>query len=185
MGFDESDGGKRGTPPVQAERRSYDVGYGKPPKATQFGVRPQPSRHSEATGARSGRTSDLARFLDQPIEVKLNGRTTKLHPHEATLHGLFARTIKGQLRPIKQFLRECERAGLLDPEVLQHSAVIHAPKDIPFDLACYVLIREGRPPWSKETLRPYLAEYERDLARLKTLKEDALRQARAGGENVY
>ncbi|MGY4626676.1 hypothetical protein [Bradyrhizobium sp. USDA 4486] len=185
MEFDEGASDKRGAPHPPAERRPYEVGYGKPPKATQFGVRPQPARHGLARDARSERKPDLARVLDQPIEVKINGRRTKLHPHAAMLRGLFARIIQGQLRAIKQFLRECERAGLFDSEVLQCSVVVHAPKNVPLELAGYILEREGPPPWSEETLRPYLADYQRDLARLKALKEEALRQARAGGENVY
>lgn len=184
MESDEDDSAK-GTARERAGRRPYDVGYGKPPKATRFGVRPQPQRRAQPPGAQSRERPDLSKFLDRLVEVKLNGRITKLHPYEALLHGLFGRGIKGQLRPIRQFIRECRRAGLLEAEVAQESPVIHAPKDVPLDLAAYVILREGPPPWDEATLKPYLAEYERDLARLKLLKEQALREARARGENVY
>ena len=183
MESDEGDSGKRGAARQDGEQRSYEVGYGKPPKATQFGVRPQPDRRSRSP--RSEQKPDLSRFLDSPVEAKLNGRTTKLHPHAAMLHGLFARIVKGQLRPIKQLFREGDRAGLREPEVLHHSPVIHIPNDLPDDLGSYVFLREGPPPWDEETLAPYLAEHERDLGRLKLLKEEALREARARGEDVY
>ena len=101
------------------------------------------------------------------------------------LRGLFTRIVEGQLRPIKQFFRECERAGLLEAEVLQESPVIRVPNNVPMDLASYVLRREGPPPWDEDTLKPYFLEYERDLARLRLLKQEALREARARGENVY
>ncbi|MCK1666311.1 hypothetical protein [Bradyrhizobium sp. 153] len=182
MESDEAESAKRR---MHDERRPYQVGYGKPPKATQFGVRPQPQRRTRPKSVYSRQSSKLTKFLDQPVEVKLNGRIAKLHPHEATLHGLFARIINGQLRPIKQFLRECQRAELLEAEVLQESSVIHVPKNVPMDLAGYILLREGPPPRDEGTLRPYFAEYERDLALLKLLKEEALLKARAGGENVY
>lgn len=185
MESDEGDSDKPGAPHVRGEPRPYEVGYGKPPKATQFGARPQPQRRTRPKSAHSPQSSKLTRFLDEPVEVKLNGRTTKMHPHEATLNGLFARVIRGQLRAIQQFLRECNRAGLLEPEIVQQSKVIHVPRDVPIDLAGFIARREGPPPWDEETLRPYLAEYERDLAHLRTLKEEALAQARAGGENVY
>ncbi|MCK1718705.1 hypothetical protein [Bradyrhizobium sp. 141] len=169
-----------------AKTRDYDVGYGKPPKHTQFGRRPQPHRHGTGNRpSRSPKEPHVAGLLDQLVEVKLGGQATKLHPHEAMLLSLFVKAARGQLQAIKQLIREFERACLLEPEVLQQSAVIHIPKDVPIDLAGYVFLREGAPPWDEATLRPYLLDYEGDLARLQTLKEEALATARAGGENVY
>lgn len=95
MEADESGGTDRRKLAKQHEERPYEVGYGKPPKATHFGVRPQPQRRGRPKSAHFPRPSKLTRFLEQPIEVKLDRRTTKLHPHEATLHGLFARSVKG------------------------------------------------------------------------------------------
>ncbi|MCK1544982.1 hypothetical protein IVA98_31450 [Bradyrhizobium sp. 160] len=100
------------------------------------------------------------------------------------LHSQFAKAASGQLQAIKQLLREFDRAGLLEPEALRQSSVFHVPKDVPIDLAGYVFLREGPPPWDEETLHPYLVEYERDVGRLRAL-EEALAIARAGGENVY
>ena len=100
--------------------------------------------------------------MDKPVEVKLRGKARKVHPHEALLHGLFAAVVQGRPRAMKQFLRECGRAGLLDPEVAQLASVIHVPNDLPPDLAGYILMREGPPPWDKATLTPYLADYDRD-----------------------
>jgi hypothetical protein len=185
MEADEDDRPEGGPTRDGAKARPYQVGYGKPPKHTRFGTRPQPQRQTSASQARSRQKPDIARQLDQLIDVKLGGKATKLHPHEAMLHSLFAKAARGQLQAIKQLLREFDRAGLLEPEVLQQSPVIHVPKDLPMDLAGFVFVREGPPPWSEATLRPYLVEHERDLARLKALKEDALAIARARGENVY
>lgn len=185
MESDDQDNPERGHARVSAQSRPYEIGYAKPPKHTRFGARPQPHRHKEANGAPSRKRPDVAGMLDRLVDVKLGGRATKLHPHEAMLHSLFAKAVRGQLQAIKQLLREFDRAGLLEPEALQHSSVIHAPKDMPIDLAGYVFLREGPPPWDEETLRPYLAVYERDLERLSTLKQEALALARAGGEDVY
>lgn len=183
MEIDDDDCPERGLARGRAMAHPYKVGYGKPPKHTQFGTRPQPNRHKEV--GRSSKSPDVASLLDQPVDVKLGGRPTKLHPHEAMLHSQFAKAARGQLRAIKQLLREFDRAGLLEPEALQQSSVIHVPNDVPIDLAGYVFVREGPPPWDAETLHPYLVEYDRDLARLRKLKEEALAIARAGGENVY
>lgn len=76
---------------------TYEVGYGKPPKETRFGARPQPQ------GARRSKRDrpDLAALLDQPIEIKCNGKPSKMHSHLAMLHGLFARAMAGQIRPLQ------------------------------------------------------------------------------------
>lgn len=185
MESDDDDCPERGPARDRAKARPYEVGYGKPPKHTQFGTRPQPNRHKAVDAGRSSKRPDVASLLDQSVDVKLGGRPTKLHPHKAMLHSQFAKAARGQLQAIKQLLREFDRAGLLEPEALQQSSVIHVPKDLPIDLAGYVLLREGPPPWDEETLHRYLVEYERDLERLRALKEEALAIARAGGENVY
>lgn len=44
MESDDADSASRGVPPLGVERRPYDVGDGKPPKATQLGARSQPKR---------------------------------------------------------------------------------------------------------------------------------------------
>ena len=78
----------------------YEVGYGKPPKATRFGARPQPARANRRTSR--SQNPDIAALLDRPIEALIGGKKAKLHPHEAMLHGLFQRSdlvfLRGALR---------------------------------------------------------------------------------------
>jgi murein DD-endopeptidase MepM/ murein hydrolase activator NlpD len=65
---------------------SYEVGYGKPPKATRFGARAQPARSQRWNS--TNQATDIAALLDRPISVALNGKKTKMHPHEAMMLGL-------------------------------------------------------------------------------------------------
>lgn len=151
---------------------TYEVGYGKPPKATRFGARPQPVRPNRRTSR--GQPPDVAALLDRPIEASIGGKKTKLHPHEAMLHGLFQRVVAGEVRAIKIFLDECKRAKLLDPppEVLSHG-VIQVPEGVPGRLAAWLVSCAGPPPWDAELFDQLKAEYERDLAHIEQLKQEA------------
>jgi hypothetical protein len=151
---------------------TYEVGYGKPPKATRFGARPQPARANRRTSR--SQNPDIAALLDRPIEALIGGKKAKLHPHEAMLHGLFQRVVAGDIRAIKLFLEECKRAKLLDPtpEVLSHG-VIEVPKEVPIQLAARLVSCAGPPPWDAELFDQLKAEYERDLAHIEQLKQEA------------
>lgn len=160
----------------------YKVGYGKPPLETRFGAKRQPAPRKRG---RKHDKPDIAALLGAPLNVKLNGRRTKIHPHEAMLYGLFKGVLASELRPIKEFLSLCKQAGLLEPPAAQVGGVIVVPKGVPADVAS-ILIREvGLPPWDEETLAIYRAQHEADLAHIAKLKAAALARARANGENVY
>jgi hypothetical protein len=60
-----------------------------------------------------------------------------MHPHEATLRGLFKRVLIGETRAIKEFLEVCNRAGLIAPAIATSRSVIEAPEDVPLELASY------------------------------------------------
>ena len=149
---------------------AYEVGYGKPPKATRFGVRPQPVRSKRKANTER---PDIAALLDRPIQANINGKKTKLHPHEAMLHGLFQRAVGGQIRAIKFFLEECKRARLLDPPQQSHGAVIEIPHGVPPELGGRLVRRVGPPPWDPDVFALHKAEYERDMAHIEELKREA------------
>ncbi|MFK4401899.1 hypothetical protein [Bradyrhizobium elkanii] len=163
---DEASGGEN------EPHETYTVGYCKPPKATRFGVRAQPSRASRRRDKR--RTPDIATLLERPIEARIGGKITKLHPHEAVLHGLFKRVVAGEIRAIKLFLEECKRAGLLDrsSEVVNR-AVIEVPNGVPMLLGKRLVEHAGPPPWDAELFDKFKAEFERDLAHIEELKKQA------------
>lgn len=164
----------------------YKVGYGKPPMATRFGVRPQPirDRKARAPNPTKGRP-DLAALLDQPIEFRRNGKRAKVHPHEAALHGLFKRAAMGELRPIKEFLHQCQQAGLLDPEPCAAAEVVlRAPAGVPLDLMALLLREVGNPPWDPEIYAAYKAEYEHELAHIERLKQAATARIRTDGDKA-
>jgi hypothetical protein len=164
--------------------RTYEVGYGKPPKEWRFGADRQPDR---ATRQRAqARVPDIAGLLDRPITVQLNGKPTKIHPHRAMLHGLFRRVAANEIRAIKQFLQECKRAGLLVPSSdAPTGGVLVIPKGVPMDLAAYLVRIAGPPPWDAELYAELRDEYARDCADLEELKQLEIAKVRANGQEAY
>ncbi|MET4183443.1 hypothetical protein ABIB94_005562 [Bradyrhizobium sp. JR7.2] len=167
-----------------ADAATYKVGYGKPPLETRFGAHRQPDRLKRT--AVHDKKSDIAALLDDPLEVKIRGKRTKMHLHEATMHGLFKRVLKGEIQAIKAFLELCERAGLLKPPPrAPSSGVIAGPRGVPLELTGLLIREVGLPPWDEEVFASYKAKYDAESVHIAKLKEEALEKARSNGESVY
>jgi hypothetical protein len=157
--------------PEFSMKGEYEVGYGKPPKATRFGNRPQPNRSSKPGPARRA-AIDVAATIDGLVTVTHNGRVVRMHPHEAMMHGLAKSGLRGKLPAIKAFLLECKKAGLLEgPPAQQTSGVIFAPKGVPVELAARLVRIAGPPPWDDKLYDQCKAEYERDRENIDRLTE--------------
>jgi hypothetical protein len=155
---------------------SYEVGYGKAPKATRFGVREQPVRSRGRS--RTDHAADLAALLDRPITAALNGKKTKVHPHEAMMLGVGKRAVGGEIRAMKQFLKECKQAGLLDPSAGSPcNNVLFAPEDIPLPLFALLVKTAGPPPWDDDLYARLKADYDRERADIQELLEEAKAEA--------
>lgn len=148
---------------------TYEVGYGKPPKATRFGNRPQPNRSVKPEGSREA-VVDLAATINGPMKVSQRGATVRVHPHEAMMLGLAKKGLDGSIRALKEFFLECKKAGLLEaPPGQQTSGVIFAPKGVPCDLACRLIGLIGLPPWPEDVYAEFKAEYDADCEHIERL----------------
>jgi hypothetical protein len=150
----------------------YEVGYRKPPFASRFGRDRQPDRSK--LRAMPERALNIAALLDRPINVARKGKKTKMHPHEAMMHSLGKRAIKGEIRAIKLFLDECKKAGLLDPPPAeQRRGVFTVPKGVPMEVAARMLKVVGLPPWDQKRYAEVTAEFENDRAHIQQLLKEA------------
>lgn len=156
---------------------AYEVGYGKPPIATRFGVRAQPDRAKSRIAKAKSAALDITALLNRPIQAKVDGRLKTIHPHEAMLHGLFRRAVEGEIRALREFMQQCKRAGLLDSPAEIHQSVIHVPHGVPGDLAARLVRYAGPPPWDSELFDQLEAEYHRDIANIEKLKSEAKARA--------
>ncbi len=98
----------------------FKVGYKKPPKEHQFKPKNQTAARRNG-GKRKEDDPDVAALLDKPLKVKRGGKSVRMHPHEAAMISLGKRALKGERRAAKEFLKQCEIAGLLTPQQLEQT----------------------------------------------------------------
>ena len=80
-------------------RKEYEIGYGKPPKASQF----KPGQSGNPKGRRKGAKglkSDLRSELAQRVSITENGRAEKLTKQQVVVKQLVAKAAKGDMRAI-------------------------------------------------------------------------------------
>jgi hypothetical protein len=126
----------------------YEVGYGKPPKHTQF--KPTESRKRKRTSSKRKRGAvDVAAILEKPVTVRQNGRTRKMSPFEASMRKLVSSAINDNVfRAMAEFLRQCEKHGVLVPPTPRRArGVLYIPKDWDSEEWLQTLRRRGPPPW--------------------------------------
>ncbi len=104
---------------------AYEVGYRKPPKEHQFKPKHQTTARPNG-GERKEDSSDVATWLDKPLNVKRRGKSIKMHPHEAMMISLGKEALNGKPRATKQFLKYCEIAGLLQATELERTHGVFA-----------------------------------------------------------
>lgn len=91
----------------------YDVGYGKPPKHTQFKKGQSGNPKGRRKGAR-GLKTDLREELMEMLTITENGKTTKLTKQRLMIKQLFAKASKGDVRAAIKMLEMAN--ALLGPE---------------------------------------------------------------------
>jgi len=161
----------------------YEVGYGRPPKATRFGVRAQPERSKRQFSEK--KPPDLAALLDRSVSVSRNGKRTKMHAYEAMLHALAKQALSGQIRALRQILKLFKEARLLEaPPPAQTCGVLEVPKGVPMELATRLIRLAGPPPWDADLFDETKAEYEADCAHIEKLLEEAEEKYRGLGLEV-
>lgn len=118
----------------EEERKSrYEVGYGKPPTHRRFqkGLSGNPrGRPKKAKGFRT----IVHQQLEMPVEVRINGRVTKISKREAIIAQMVNKAAIGDSRSAELLLlkldllqrdwREPGRPNGLDPEVLERAKIL-------------------------------------------------------------
>ena len=82
---------------------SYAVGYGKPPKATQFQKGQSGNPHGRAKGTRNLKT-DLSDELGERITLSEGGKPKRLSKQRALVKSLMAKAIKGDASAMRTLL---------------------------------------------------------------------------------
>ena len=90
----------------------YNVGYKKPPKEHQFKPKNQTAgRRNRGSEKENG--PDVAGWLDKPLKVKRDGKSIRMHPHEAAMISLGKRALNGERRARRSFSRHARSRACL------------------------------------------------------------------------
>ena len=115
-------------------KKSYEVGYGKPPTHTQF----RPGQSGNPAGRRKGvrnLKTDVKRTLAMPVKVKEGGRTRTKSTQEAALMVLREKALRGDARALDRLL---ELAMRFNNEPAEAGEAQPLPADDQAILAAYV-----------------------------------------------
>ena len=123
-----------------SEPQDYKVGYGRPPKATQF--KPGQSGNPKGRKAKPKSVQEQMRMvLSKKVEISEGGKTKRLTLQEVMLRNIANKAAKGDLRAASFVL------GLLNSEAASESDTIDQHKLSNEDLALFEqMMAELSPP---------------------------------------
>jgi len=85
------------------KKKTYDVGYGKPPEATQFKKGQSGNPNGRPKGTRNLKT-DVVAVLKKPVPISEGGRKRHISTQEAALMRLRDKALKGDARALDRLL---------------------------------------------------------------------------------
>ena len=139
----------------------YDVGYGKPPKASQFKPGQSGNRRGRPKG-RSGTSKSVATtledMLNKQVLVRDGNGTRKVTMLEAILHGIGVRAFKGDAKAVQAMITLARHTKLFEPaaeQQPQHRGVLVVPAQLGVDewIAQYGI---GRSPEAEQAYQKWL-----------------------------
>ena len=126
----------------------YDVGYGRPPKHTQFSSTHQPTRRRTRTPS----SNEVLDVLTEAIPIRKAGRKVTMSSLEISVRKLVEKAVKEKhLDNAIEFLKLCERHKLITrPSGTQSSGVLIVSGIWDQDEWIAMLNRHGAPPWPRK-----------------------------------
>ena len=104
----------------------YEVGYGKPPKATRF----KPERSGNPKGRPRGRRNQrsvVREVIDRKVTLRKNGKTRRVSVFEALVESLVAKALKGSINDHFKLIQLIEKYA---PEKLEKHVLEETRPDL-------------------------------------------------------
>jgi Family of unknown function (DUF5681) len=105
----------RNPPRRPGKDERYEVGYGKPPKHTQFKPGQSGNRKGRPRGQRNFRTA-VRDALQEKVIIREGDRTRSVSRMDAIIRVTFNNALKSDAKALAAFIQLARSAGLLDEE---------------------------------------------------------------------
>ncbi len=130
----------------------YEVGYGKPPRHTQF-PKGQSGNIKGRPKVKKGPVDNVAAILDAPVRVRRGKCTVKMGGFEASVRNQVKKALAdGNVTDLIDLLKLMEKYGVIAKPVVPdvYRGPIVAPPDWELSEWRDMLNRHGPPPWPGE-----------------------------------
>lgn len=132
---------------------NQDVGYGRPPVATQFKKGRSGNPNGRPKRDRRAPTLDVTSITMRPVKVLRNGTHVEISAYEARLRQALAKAVTGRSIKHARYLFELfEELGLVKPSSSGSCRVVTVPKGISMNAGGLLLHLYGKPPWTKKQI---------------------------------
>ena len=106
----------------------YEVGHGRPPKATRWQKGQSGNLKGRPKADRTGPV-DISDILDKPVPMMINGKARKLHPFEAMVWQLVQQMMKGNITALIRLVGLCEKYDLIHTPAPEYGGgIVVAPE---------------------------------------------------------
>jgi Family of unknown function (DUF5681) len=144
--------------------QSYDVGYGKPPKTSQF----KPGQSGNPKGRKKGSRglkTDLGAELRSKVPVTENGKTRQLTKQQLVLKAMVTKAAKGDVKAAAQVLSMTMQMFGIEDERVGKSKLSAADEALLADyLASHAVPSEPPAGWPTEPVAMQTPDMEADTA---------------------
>jgi hypothetical protein len=107
----------------------YEVGYGRPPRRTQFRKGRSGNPSGRPRGTKNLRTI-VKRELNSPIQIREDGKPRTIRRNEAIVKGMVADALQGKDRPRERLLDYAERIEQAEEQTTQVTDITQKDRDI-------------------------------------------------------
>jgi hypothetical protein len=124
------------------ELRSYDIGYGGPPKDHRFPKGRSGNPKGRPKGTKNLKT-DLAEELNLRVKVKEGGRVIRISKQRAMLKGTMNDALQGKAKAREQIFQMTQKLGLADEIVVPDDRLSETDQEL-FDRLTARLVDEAK-----------------------------------------
>ncbi len=107
----------------------YEVGYGRPPKSTQFQKGQSGNQNGRPTNAQKEKKfwDTFLEVSKQLVTINKGGRKEQIELKEALINKLYSESLKGNMQALKTVMQYLEKASPVEQSMQRPTIIIRPP----------------------------------------------------------